>query len=208
MLFTAKLTFDAPSASKAEAVTEAFKNLLNEYGVTASVSEPEPAAEAPVLVWTDGGCDSKRDGIGAWAYLIHWPDGSVQEASDALLGTTNNRMELMAVLRVLQALEIGPKTKIVSDSEYVIKGATVWSKNWVKYGWKTYDGAHVKNRDLWEQLVALVSLHDVDFEHVKGHSGHPQNERVDSLCTAKMNQCYGLAIKGEFSAIDEGAANR
>ena len=96
----------------------------------------------------------------------------------------------------MRPYEIGPQIVIYSDSEYVIKGCTQWAKNWVKNGWKTYQGGQVINRDLWEILIALYQLHNVRFEWVKGHSGIPENERCDELCTAAMTALYKEALAG------------
>jgi ribonuclease HI len=137
-----------------------------------------------------------KNSLGAWAYLIQMPDGEVVEASWAEFGTTNNRMEMTAVMKALEVLEIGKPIKIIADSEYVIKGATIWCRKWIRNGWMTMAGQPVVNKDLWEPLMALCQLHDVRFEHVKGHSGHPYNERVDQLCTKAMADAHeGLLIE-------------
>jgi ribonuclease HI len=103
-------------------------------------------------------------------------------------------MEMIAVIRALETIEIGQKIKIYSDSEYLIKGCTQWARNWVKNGWKTYQGKDVINRDLWEILIALYQLHDVTFEWVKGHAGVEENERCDALCTATMQALHKEAL--------------
>lgn len=172
--------------------------------------EPDLApAEPPkppeiTMVWTDGGCDSKRNGVGAWAYLIHTPDGLVHQAVDALMQTTNNRMEMTAVIRALEFLEVGPPVRIVSDSEYVIKGASQWLKSWKRNDWTTYSGSPVKNRDLWTAIDALVSLHNVSFQHVRGHSGHEQNDYVDLKCTQAMSDAHQRFLQGFDVPKDPG----
>lgn len=133
------------------------------------------------MVYTDGGY-SKAAGIGTWAYMVERPDGGVDENKGAFCETTNNRMELRAVINVLLSVPVGPKVVVHSDSQYVVNGSKYWAQNWAKTGWKTVDGKPVQNRDLWEQILQLVSLHDVEFKHVPGHSGHKQNERCDEMC--------------------------
>ncbi|MCO5157898.1 MAG: ribonuclease HI [Aquamicrobium sp.] len=166
-----------------------------EVGDIAAPFQPLSAASpGQIMVWTDGGCDMKKNGVGAWAYVIKLPDGSAHEHASGEFDTTNNRMELIAVIRALEALEIGPEIVIHADSEYVIKGCTQWARNWVKNGWKTYQGNAVINRDLWEILLALYQLHNVRFVHVKGHSGIVENERCDELCTAKMQELHKDAL--------------
>jgi ribonuclease HI len=156
------------------------------------------------VVYTDGGCDHRRGGVGAWAYLAHLPNGHVRQRVEGMVGTTNNRMEMLAVIRALEELEIGPPIRVVSDSEYVIKGVTEWSAGWVRNGWLTKDGNPVKNRDLWETLVGLYTLHDATFEHVKGHSGHQFNEHVDQLCAKEMQELHKKALLGMAAAVDTG----
>ena len=154
------------------------------------------------VVFTDGGCDLKKGGLGAWAYIIQFPDGRVEERSGAMIDTTNNRMELMAVIKALESLEFGQPIKVVTDSEYVAKGVTQWSRNWVRNGWKTRSGDPVLNRDLWEHLLQLYQLHAVTLETVKGHSGHPQNERCDALCTVAMIDAHKSVLAGEAVEVD------
>ena len=102
------------------------------------------AYPSETVVYTDGGCDLKDRGVGSWAYLAILPDGSMEECCDGMWGTANNRMEMMAVLKAMERMEIGEPLTIVSDSEYVIKGLTLWHPAWIERGWKTYDGKTVK----------------------------------------------------------------
>lgn len=185
MKFQVQLTFEAASLMDADAIRQAILSVLAENHVVAS-SGPVEETAAEVVIHTDGGCDRNRGGIGAWAYTIHHPDGTYEEDCGAELDTTNNRMEMTAVMKALEAVEIGVPIKIVSDSEYVIKGVTVWSRNWVRNGWKTTAGHPVVNQDLWEPLLKLYQLHTVRFEWVKGHTGVAFNERCDALCTQAM----------------------
>ena len=154
------------------------------------------------VVYTDGGCDLNKAGIGAWAFTAHFPDFTVIQRGSALLNTTNNRMEMRAVIKALEILEIGRPIRIVSDSMYVISGCTEWHFGWIKRGWKTADGQDVKNRDMWEPLLALCELHAVEFKHVKGHAGNFQNDHVDKACTKLMIDGHKLALAGQYVPLD------
>jgi ribonuclease HI len=144
----------------------------------------EQAPQDTVVVYTDGGCDVRKNGIGAWAYVITPIDRTQPKIVECHSeeNTTNNRMELTAVIQALKAIEPGPPVLVVSDSEYVIKGITVWILNWLKNGWKSYGGKDVINKDLWLELKTLYEAHNVQFKHVRGHSGDPDNEHCDKLC--------------------------
>jgi ribonuclease HI len=160
------------------------------------------AYPSETVVYTDGGCDLKDRGVGSWAYLAILPDGSMEECCDGMWGTTNNRMEMMAVLKAFERMELGEPLVIVSDSEYVIKGLTLWHPAWIERGWKTYEGKPVKNRDLWERLIALLGLHMTKFKHVKGHMGDWGNERVDTLCTDTIKRLRSERLAGHGFEID------
>ena len=167
-----------------------------------------PPTDKAILVYTDGGCDPKKNAIGAWAFVAVPPGKTLEHAvskSGGMCGTTNNRMELLAVISALEEVEIGPRVIITSDSEYVVKGATAWVDGWVKKGWKTYAGAPVKNRDLWERLMALRDLHNVRFDWVKGHAGNPLNEMCDELCTETMLELHVALEQGGGVELDHGA---
>ena len=166
---------------------------------------PAEVYAGKTVVYTDGGCDLKDRGVGAWAYLAVLPDGKIDERSDGMWGTTNNRMEMTGVLHALQTMEIGEPLVIVSDSEYVLKGLTLWHHAWIKRGWLTADGKPVKNRDLWEKLIALAGLHAIKFKHVKGHMGDWGNERVDTLCTGVIKRLRAERLAGKMFQIDQGA---
>jgi ribonuclease HI len=148
---------------------------------------PKPAiADAPVtVVYTDGGAKAAPP-VGAWAWWALLPNGETREQSKAHAHVTNNQMELRAVIEALETLEIGPPIKIVADSEYVLKGMQFWLDNWVKHDWKTVSGGEVKNRELWERLLILRDLHNLDYQHVDGHSGDHANDYVDGLCAKAM----------------------
>lgn len=200
MRYQVPISFEAKDDEDAAHIASLIVGALQHYGVGNPRAGPviqAASADADMIrVYTDGGCDLKRGGLGAWAYLIKYPDGSVIENSAAMIGTTNNRMEMLAVIKALEELEIGSPIRIYADSEYVIKGVTVWSCNWVRNGWKTRDGKAVLNKDLWEQLLGLYQVHSCEFRHVKGHSGHPDNERVDYLCRQAMAEAHKSILAG------------
>lgn len=136
-------------------------------------------ARKQVEVHTDGACLG-NPGPGGWAALLRWREIE-REVAGGEPDTTNNRMELMAAIGALEALREPCDVILTTDSQYVRQGITQWMANWVRRGWKTSGGDAVKNRDLWERLHAAAGRHTVDWRWVKGHSGHPDNERVDVL---------------------------
>jgi ribonuclease HI len=132
-----------------------------------------------VQVHTDGACLG-NPGPGGWAALLRWRDVE-RELAGAEADTTNNRMELMAAIVALEALREACDVVLHTDSQYVRQGITLWLPNWLRRDWKTAGGDPVKNRDLWERLQAAAARHAVDWRWVKGHSGDPDNDRVDLL---------------------------
>ncbi|MFZ5829008.1 MAG: ribonuclease HI [Planctomycetota bacterium] len=148
-----------------------------------------PGVNTPpeVVLFTDGAC-SGNPGPGGWAFLLRHPaTGKELERSGAERETTNNRMELLAVIKGLESLKRPTSVELVTDSEYVGKGLTEWMPKWKQRGWsRSEKGIHkpVKNVELWQQLDALLARHRVRFTHVRGHSGHPENERCDMLAVA------------------------
>jgi len=144
-----------------------------------------PAAE--VQLFTDGAC-SGNPGPGGWAFiLLHPASGKRLERSGAERETTNNRMELLAVIRGLEALKRPTRVELISDSVYTGKGITEWLPKWKSFGWRRRQRGHpgdIKNEDLWRRLDQLLSKHHVQFTHVRGHAGHPENERCDTLAVA------------------------
>lgn len=132
-----------------------------------------------VDIYTDGACKG-NPGPGGWGALLRW-GGRERELFGGEAATTNNRMELMAVIEALRALKRPMDVVVHTDSQYVHKGITEWMRNWKARGWKTADRKPVKNVDLWQQLDTLVSAHRVRWQWVRGHSGHPGNERADEL---------------------------
>lgn len=140
-------------------------------------------ARKQVGIHTDGACLG-NPGPGGWAALLRW-NGHERELSGGEAQTTNNRMELMATIAALEALRSPCDVILTTDSQYVRQGITEWLANWVRRGWKTSGGDAVKNRDLWERLAQAAARHAVDWRWVKGHSGDPDNERVDQLARAQ-----------------------
>ena len=132
-----------------------------------------------VEIYTDGAC-SGNPGPGGWGSVLLYK-GRRKELSGGEQETTNNRMELLAVVRALDALKRPCKVTLHTDSTYVMKGMTEWLENWKKRGWKTTDKKPVKNVDLWQALEAAIEPHDVKWNWVRGHSGVPENERADEL---------------------------
>jgi ribonuclease HI len=143
-----------------------------------------------VDIYTDGACRG-NPGPGGWGALLS--SGAHQkELSGAEPLTTNNRMELTAVIRALEALKRPTEARIFTDSEYVRRGITEWVKGWKARGWKTADRKPVKNQDLWERLDALAAGHRIEWHWVKGHSGVPGNERVDRLANEAIDALRGV----------------
>ena len=133
-----------------------------------------------VYIYTDGAC-SGNPGAGGWGAILKYR-GAEKELSGAEKMTTNNRMELTAVISSLSALKEPCKAIITTDSKYVVDGITKgWAKSWQKNGWVKADKKPALNPDLWEKLLELCDQHDVEFVWVKGHAGHPENERCDQL---------------------------
>lgn len=134
-----------------------------------------------VDVFTDGACKG-NPGKGGWGVLLR-AGTTEKELSGSEALTTNNRMEMTAVLRALQALREPCAVRLHTDSRYVIDGMTKWMFGWVKKGWKTADNKPVKNEDLWRALVDAARIHKIEWIWVKGHDGHIENERVDKLAS-------------------------
>ncbi|OZA20629.1 MAG: ribonuclease HI [Novosphingobium sp. 17-62-19] len=134
-----------------------------------------------VQIFTDGACKG-NPGKGGWGALLRIGDHE-RELAGSEKDTTNNRMELMAAIQALQALKQPCQVTLHTDSKYVIDGITKWIFGWQKKGWKTADNKPVKNEDLWRLLVDVVRPHKIEWVWVKGHDGHPENERVDKLAS-------------------------
>ena len=140
-----------------------------------------------VHLFTDGGC-SRNPGPGGWAFILRHPQsGKEIERAGAERETTNNRMELIAVVRGLEALKKPCAVELFTDSVYVGKGLSEWMPKWKANGWRRREGRKllpVKNEELWRRLDQLLAQHQVKFTHVAGHSGHLENERCDQLAVA------------------------
>ena len=140
-----------------------------------------------VQLFADGAC-SGNPGPGGWAFILKHPgSGKVLEKSDGQRETTNNRMELTAVIRGLEVLKRPASVELVTDSMYVGKGLSEWLPKWKANGWRRREGKslkEIKNEDLWRQLDELIARHKIHFTHVRGHAGHVENERCDALAVA------------------------
>ena len=139
-----------------------------------------------VEIFTDGACRG-NPGPGGWGALLRYGDNE-RTLCGGEHETTNNRMELMAVIQGLSALQRACEVTVTSDSTYVLKGIQEWMPNWKKRGWKTASKKPVKNVDLWQQLDQLVALHTIDWQWVKGHSGHAENEIADQLANRGIDE--------------------
>ena len=139
-----------------------------------------------VILYTDGACKG-NPGPGGWAFILQHPkSGKTLENFGNEPDTTNNRMELLAVIEGLKTLTKSSRVELVSDSKYVLQGLEDWMPKWKKNNWQRKEGRKnipVKNVDLWQELDRLTSLHGLTFRHIPGHSGHPFNERCDELAS-------------------------
>lgn len=159
--------------------------------VTTSDQRGRPTGAPEVLVYTDGAC-SGNPGPGGWAaILVHAATGKEKKLSGGDPGTTNNKMELTGAIEGLKAIDASKRRRVhlVSDSEYVIRGLTEWIEGWIANGWrrgKKQNAEPVKNAELWQELYALAQKHDMSYEHVRGHSGHLENEECDRLAVAEI----------------------
>jgi ribonuclease HI len=141
------------------------------------------SASGPVEIYTDGGCEP-NPGTGGWgAVLVH--GARRKELSGGQRDTTNNRMELTAAVRALEALKKPNQVVLYTDSQYVKNGIVSWIANWKRRGWKRKDG-ELKNVDLWKRLDELNQTHDIEWRWLKGHAGHPLNERCDELASMEI----------------------
>jgi ribonuclease HI len=147
---------------------------------------PNPQSLPKVTIYTDGAC-SGNPGPGGWGALLIYGDKE-KELSGGEAQTTNNRMEMMAAIRALEALKDTCDVDLYTDSTYVRSGIMEWIHGWKKRGWKTADKKPVKNVDLWQALDTQAQRHKVKWHWVKGHSGDPRNERVDALAVAAIKR--------------------
>ncbi|MCC7252211.1 ribonuclease HI [Hyphomicrobium sp.] len=137
-----------------------------------------------IEIYTDGAC-SGNPGPGGWGAILIWNDHRKEiKGGEAL--TTNNRMELMAAISALEALKFGVEADVYTDSAYVRNGISTWIHGWKRNGWRTADKKPVKNAELWQRLEQALAQHRVTWHWVKGHAGHPENERADELAREGM----------------------
>ena len=139
-----------------------------------------------VYIYTDGACKG-NPGVGGWGALLRYGQHE-KELLGGAAETTNNRMELTAVIEALRALKRSSRVQICTDSQYVKNGMESWIEGWKKNGWQTTSKQPVKNADLWRELDSLVQQHQVTWTWVKGHAGHPENERADALANQGVAQ--------------------
>ncbi|WP_405089532.1 ribonuclease HI [Micromonospora sp. NBC_01392] len=140
-----------------------------------------------VEIWTDGAC-SGNPGPGGWGALLRWGGHERELCGGEATPTTNNRMELTAAIRALESLTRPVTVRLHTDSTYVRNGITGWVDGWKRNGWRTAAKQPVKNADLWQRLEAACARHDVTWLWVKGHNGHPENERADALANRGMTE--------------------
>lgn len=140
-----------------------------------------------VEIFADGAC-SGNPGVGGYGFILRF-NRKEKELSGYNPLTTNNRMELTAVIKALEALKRPCKVKVVTDSNYVVRGMTSWISRWLRNNWKNAQKQEIQNRDLWERLLHLTSIHDVRWQWIKGHGGYPENERCDKIARREINKC-------------------
>ena len=148
--------------------------------------QPPQATPGEVLIWTDGAC-RRNPGPGGWAAILR-SGHHEKELSGGEKATTNNRMELTAAISALEALKWPCVVDLHTDSQYVRDGITRWVHNWQRNGWRTSDKKPVKNAELWQELIEAAAPHRIEWHWVKGHSGHPENDRVDALACAEADK--------------------
>lgn len=142
-----------------------------------------------IQVFTDGACRG-NPGVGGWGVLLRY-GAHEKELYGAQRDTTNNRMELLAAIEAINAVTESCEIEVWTDSQYVQKGISEWLPNWKARDWKTANRKPVKNADLWQQLEAAIVSHQVSWHWVKGHSGHPENERADALANKAIDELLG-----------------
>ncbi len=145
-----------------------------------------------VEIYTDGAC-SGNPGPGGWGAILRIGDNE-REIGGGEANTTNNRMELMAAIQALEALKRPCRVRLHTDSTYLRNGITQWIKAWKARGWKTAARKPVKNIDLWQRLEAAAAPHNVQWEWIKAHSGHPENERADEIARLALNQARDASL--------------
>lgn len=140
-----------------------------------------------VEIYADGAC-SGNPGVGGYGAILR-SSGREKELSGCEDLTTNNRMELLGVIKALEALRRHCRVRVTTDSMYIIRGMTEWIDGWVKKNWKGSQKKEVLNKDLWERLLELSKRHEIEWVWIKGHDGHPENERCDLLAREEIKKC-------------------
>lgn len=148
-----------------------------------------------VEIYTDGACKG-NPGVGGWGVVLACGDGKL-ELHDGDAHTTNNRMEMTAVIRALEALKRRSRVRLYTDSRYVMDGINQWIHAWKKRGWTTADKKPVKNKELWQRLDELREQHDIEWQWVRGHDGNPGNERADALANMGVESAMKKMRAGE-----------
>lgn len=162
------------------------------------MSDGRSADETSVDIYTDGAC-SGNPGPGGWGALLKSGSRAKEICGGEPAGTTNNRMELMAAIQALESLTRPTVVRLHTDSAYLRNGITSWLPNWKRNGWRTADKRPVKNSDLWRRLDVAAARHQVSWHWVKGHSGHPGNERADALANRGMREAREARAAGTRS---------
>jgi ribonuclease HI len=152
----------------------------------------DAVADQVVEIYTDGAC-SGNPGPGGWGALLRYGTREKELCGGEATPTTNNRMELMAPIRALESLTRPATVRLYTDSSYVRNGIMSWVPRWKTNGWRTADKQPVKNVDLWQLLEAAVARHEIEWHWVKGHSGHPENERADRLAAQGLREALAAA---------------
>ena len=145
--------------------------------------------EKKIYIYTDGACRG-NPGPGGWGALLVYGKRR-EEVGGAEMDTTNNRMELTAAIGALARIKLGYSIYLVTDSQYLNNGVTQWLDNWKKRNWRNSEGKPIKNKDLWEQIDQLIQQHKIHWKWVRGHSGHPGNERADQIANEHIDKMLG-----------------
>lgn len=151
-----------------------------------------------VEIFADGAC-SGNPGPGGYAAILKYGE-KVKEISGCALKTTNNRMEMMAVIEALRLVKRPCRIRVITDSNYVVKGMSEWIRQWISKNWLTSNKKPVQNRDLWEMLLTLSGPHEIQWKWIRGHAGHRENERCDRLAVAAIRNC----LSAERSEYENG----
>jgi ribonuclease HI len=148
-----------------------------------------------VEIYADGAC-SGNPGVGGYGAILKSGE-KVRELSGCEPMTTNNRMELLGVITALEALRKPCRVRVTTDSTYIVKGMTEWIEGWQKNQWRNSQRVEVRNRDLWERLLKASEPHEIRWEWIKGHNGHPENERCDVLARQEIKRCRQVSAEGK-----------